>query len=281
MRAPTPSPWRAWPTSTTAWRWWDTVTSLGGVPLKVDDWEMDAVYSGSQKCLSCAPGLSPVTIGPRAVERIRGRDAPVQSWFMDANLVMGYWGSGQQRSYHHTAPINALYGLHEALVILQEEGLEQAWDRHRRRHLALAAGLEAMGLGLAVPQAERLPQLNVVPATLVQLLPANEDQMERRQIRYVWMLLLGAIFAVALAGCSDDDVDNTVKPPSCLSDATTKCHDYCQTHGDECGKYLASLGYTGDPQCVYDCADGGTAVTACITKCKKGGSSDGAVGATP
>ena len=140
----------------------DAVTSLGGIPVLVDEWGADAVYSGSQKCLSCTPGLSPVSFSPRAVETIKGRKTPVQSWFMDTNLVMGYWGTNQKRSYHHTAPINALYGLHEALVILEEEGLEAAWARHQKHHLALRAGLEAMGLGLAVPEAERLPQLNVV-----------------------------------------------------------------------------------------------------------------------
>jgi alanine-glyoxylate transaminase/serine-glyoxylate transaminase/serine-pyruvate transaminase len=140
----------------------DAVTSLGGIPVLVDEWSVDAVYSGSQKCLSCTPGLSPVSFGERAVEKIRARKAPIQSWFMDTNLVMGYWGTGQRRSYHHTAPINALYGLHEALVILSEEGLENAWNRHQRHHLALKAGLEAMGLELVVPENERLPQLNAV-----------------------------------------------------------------------------------------------------------------------
>ena len=140
----------------------DAVTSLGGVPVNVDEWSTDAIYSGSQKCLSCTPGLSPVSFSPRAVEAIQGRKTPVQSWFMDTNLVMGYWSTGQKRSYHHTAPINALYGLHEALVILEEEGLENAWARHQKHHIALRAGFEAMGLGLAVPEAERLPQLNVV-----------------------------------------------------------------------------------------------------------------------
>jgi len=141
----------------------DAVTSLGGIPLKVDEWGADAVYSGSQKCLSCAPGLSPVTFSPRAVEVIRNRSVPIQSWFMDTNLVMGYWGTGHKRSYHHTAPVNALYGLHEALVILAEEGLENGWARHLHHHLALRAGFEAMGLGLLVDEADRLPQLNVIP----------------------------------------------------------------------------------------------------------------------
>jgi alanine-glyoxylate transaminase/serine-glyoxylate transaminase/serine-pyruvate transaminase len=140
----------------------DTVTSLGGIPVLLDEWGVDAAYSGSQKCLSCTPGLSPVSFADRAVEVIKARKTPVQSWFMDTKLVMGYWGTSQKRSYHHTAPINALYGLHEALVILEEEGLEQAWGRHHKHHLALRAGFEAMGLGLAVPETERLPQLNVI-----------------------------------------------------------------------------------------------------------------------
>jgi alanine-glyoxylate transaminase/serine-glyoxylate transaminase/serine-pyruvate transaminase len=140
----------------------DAVTSLGGSPLHVDKWEADAVYSGSQKCLSCTPGLSPITMGPRAVERIQGRKKPVQSWFMDLTLVMSYWGSGQKRSYHHTAPINALYALHEALVMLHDEGIEQAWERHHQNHKALQAGLEALGLSYMVPDGERIPQLNAV-----------------------------------------------------------------------------------------------------------------------
>jgi alanine-glyoxylate transaminase / serine-glyoxylate transaminase / serine-pyruvate transaminase len=139
----------------------DAVTSLGGSPLKVDEWAIDAIYSGSQKCLSCTPGLSPVSFNERAVEKIKTRKTKVQSWFLDLNLVMGYWGSGK-RAYHHTAPINALYGLHEALVILQGEGLENAWARHERHHQALKAGIEAMDLRFVVKEGERLPQLNSI-----------------------------------------------------------------------------------------------------------------------
>jgi alanine-glyoxylate transaminase/serine-glyoxylate transaminase/serine-pyruvate transaminase len=139
----------------------DTVTSLGGSPLKVDEWGLDAVFSGSQKCLSCAPGLSPVTFSDRAVEKIKKRKTKVQSWFLDLNLVMGYWGSGK-RVYHHTAPINLLYGLHEALAMLQEEGLENSWSRHRHNHLALRSGIEAMGLSFLVHESARLPQLNAI-----------------------------------------------------------------------------------------------------------------------
>ncbi len=140
----------------------DAVTSLGGSELKVDEWQIDAIYSGTQKCLSCTPGISPISFSERALEKVRNRSTKVQSWFLDLNLVMGYWGSGQKRAYHHTAPVNALYGLHEALVMLQEEGLENAWSRHHRMHNALKAGLEAMGLDFIVDEAHRLPQLNAV-----------------------------------------------------------------------------------------------------------------------
>jgi alanine-glyoxylate transaminase/serine-glyoxylate transaminase/serine-pyruvate transaminase len=140
----------------------DTVTSLAGVELKVDDWGIDAVYSGTQKCLSCTPGLSPVSFSDAALEVIKSRKSPVQSWFMDLNLVMGYWGENAKRSYHHTAPINALYGLHESLLMLQQEGLENAWQRHAKHHAALRAGLEAMGISFVVDEADRLPQLNAV-----------------------------------------------------------------------------------------------------------------------
>jgi alanine-glyoxylate transaminase/serine-glyoxylate transaminase/serine-pyruvate transaminase len=145
----------------------DAVTSLGGSPLQVDAWGIDAVYAGSQKCLSCTPGLSPVSFSERAVERVKKRKHKVQSWFMDLGLVLEYWNAhGGKRTYHHTAPINALYGLHEALVLLREEGIEHAWARHQRHHLALKAGLEAMGLEFLVREDARLPQLNavVVPA---------------------------------------------------------------------------------------------------------------------
>lgn len=142
----------------------DAVTSLAGVTLLVDEWNIDAIYSGTQKCLSCTPGLSPVSFNDRAVEKIKNRKTMVQSWFLDLNLVMAYWGDGGggARSYHHTAPINALYGLHESLVILEEEGLEAAWLRHANHHQALRAGIEAMGLGFVVPEGDRLPQLNAV-----------------------------------------------------------------------------------------------------------------------
>ncbi|PWF62801.1 alanine--glyoxylate aminotransferase [Shewanella sp. BC20] len=141
----------------------DAVTSLGGVELRVDEWGIDAIYSGSQKCLSCVPGLSPVSFSPAAVEKLKNRKTPVQSWFLDQSLVMAYWTSaGGKRSYHHTAPVNALYALHESLRLLAEEGLENAWKRHQDMHLVLRAGLEKLGLKFVVAEASRLPQLNAI-----------------------------------------------------------------------------------------------------------------------
>jgi len=172
----------------------DAVTSLGGSPLKVDEWEIDAVYSGTQKCLSAPPGLSPVSFNERAAEVIRTRKSRVQSWFLDLNLVMGYWGEGAKRAYHHTAPINNLYALHESLVMLQEEGLENAWARHLHQHDALRTGLEAMGLDFVVKQGDRLPQLNAVT------IPSGvEDAEVRSRLLQDYNLEIGAGLG-ALAG---------------------------------------------------------------------------------
>jgi len=140
----------------------DTVTSLGGTELRVDEWGIDAIYSGTQKCLSAPPGISPISFGERAIEKLSSRKTPVTSWFLDLNLVMAYWGEGTKRAYHHTAPVNTLYGLHESLVMLLDEGLENAWQRHYQNHLMLKAGLEEMGIKFVVNEADRLPQLNSV-----------------------------------------------------------------------------------------------------------------------
>ena len=172
----------------------DAVTSLGGTPVLVDEWGIDAIYSGSQKCLSCTPGLSPVSFSERAIERIKSRKHKVQSWFLDLNLVMGYWGGSTKRAYHHTAPINPLYALHEALTMVREEGLENAWARHRRMHEALKAGLEAMGLGLIVKPDVRLPQLNAV-----QVPEGVDEAAVRKRLLADYNLEIGAGLG-ALAG---------------------------------------------------------------------------------
>jgi len=168
----------------------DTVTSLGGIPLMVDEWGIDATYSGTQKCLSCPPGLSPVSFSEKATSRIKNRTRKVQSWFLDLSLVMDYWEStaGGTRSYHHTAPVNALYGLHEALTILKEEGLEAAWRRHSDMHMKLRTGLEQeLDLKFIVPENERLPQLNSV-----QIPDGIDDAKARKHLLEKHNLEIGA-----------------------------------------------------------------------------------------
>ena len=140
----------------------DAVTSLAGSPLKVDEWGIDAIYSGTQKCLSAMPGISPISFNEKALDKVRNRKTAVPSWFLDLNLVMAYWGDNAKRTYHHTAPVNTLYGLHEALVMLYEEGIENAWARHQTNHEQLRDGLESLGMSYLVKQEDRLPQLNSV-----------------------------------------------------------------------------------------------------------------------
>ncbi|MCP3908511.1 MAG: alanine--glyoxylate aminotransferase family protein [Oceanicoccus sp.] len=172
----------------------DTVTSVGGINVDIDGWGADAVYSGTQKCLSCVPGISPVSFGPRAVEAIQNRQHKVQSWFLDMQLVMGYWGGNTKRAYHHTAPVNAMYALHESLLTLKEEGLENSWQRHQTHHNALVAGLEAMGLSMVVDKEHRLPQLN-----LVNLPEGADDAAVRAALLSEYSLEIGAGLG-ALAG---------------------------------------------------------------------------------
>ena len=138
----------------------DAVTSLGGVPVEVDAWQIDAIYSGTQKCLSCPPGLSPVSFGPRAMEAMQRRKHKVQSWYLDISLLASYWG--EERVYHHTAPINMTYALHEALRMVLEEGLEASFARHLRNHEGLRAGLQALGIDFTAAEGNRLPMLNAV-----------------------------------------------------------------------------------------------------------------------
>jgi alanine-glyoxylate transaminase/serine-glyoxylate transaminase/serine-pyruvate transaminase len=153
----------------------DAVTSLAGTPVRVDEWEIDAIYSASQKCLSCTPGLSPVSFSERVVERVKARKDKIRSWFMDMNLLLGYWNAGA-RTYHHTAPTNSLFALHEALLLIREEGLENAWARATRHHLALKAGLEAMGLKFLVKEQYQLPQMNAVRCAE----GVNEEEVRKR-----------------------------------------------------------------------------------------------------
>ena len=138
----------------------DAVTSLGGVPVETDLWGLDIVYSGTQKCLSCPPGLAPITFSERAVEAIKNRSTPVQSWYLDTTMLTRYWG--EERVYHHTAPVSMNYALAAALEVIESEGIETRWQRHMTNHRALVAGIEAMGLEMAVEPDIRAPMLNAV-----------------------------------------------------------------------------------------------------------------------
>ena len=139
----------------------DAVTSYTGTELRVDDWGIDAIYSGTQKCLSAPPGLSPISFSTRAVEAINNRQHKVQSWFLDLSLVKDYW-SGAKRAYHHTAPVSAMFALREAYRLVLEEGLEIRWARHRQNHELLKNGLQSMGIDFLVDEPYRLPMLNAV-----------------------------------------------------------------------------------------------------------------------
>ena len=165
----------------------DAVTSLAGTPIYVDEWGIDAIYSGSQKCLSAPPGLSPVSFNDRAAEKIKQRKTRVKSWFLDLSLIMGYWGDNAKRAYHHTAPVNSLYALHEALVMVQEEGLENCWIRHENNHLRLKEGLSSLGITFIVDEQHRLPQLNAVT------IPEGvSDSLVRGQLLNQFNLEIGA-----------------------------------------------------------------------------------------
>ena len=138
----------------------DTVTSLGGVELRVDEWNIDVAYSGGQKCLSCPPGASPLTLNDRAMEKVLSRESEPRSWYLDLSLLEGYWGD--ERAYHHTAPITNVYAVRESLRLVAEEGIEERWARHRRMAGALKSGVEAMGLEMNAPEEFWLPSLNAV-----------------------------------------------------------------------------------------------------------------------
>jgi len=163
----------------------DAVTSLGGVKVPVDELELDFVYSGTQKCLSCPPGLAPVTVGPRALDFIKNRETKCQSWYLDLAMISRYWGS--ERFYHHTAPVNMIYALNEALRIIKEEGLESRWARHQLNQQALITGLEAMGMKLVVEPDYRLPSL-----TTVYLPDDADDALVRSRLLKEYDIEIGA-----------------------------------------------------------------------------------------
>ena len=163
----------------------DAVTSLAGCPLKIDEWGIDACYSGTQKCLSCPPGLAPVTFSPAAQDVMRRRQHKVQSWYLDLSMLEKYWG--EDRVYHHTAPISMNYALREALRLVCEEGLEARYRRHERNHRSLAAGLAALGMGLAAQDGHRLWMLNSVTIP-----DGVDDRSVRRQLLETYGIEIGA-----------------------------------------------------------------------------------------
>ena len=164
----------------------DAVTSFCGTTLKIDDWGIDAVYSGSQKCLSAPPGLSPVSFSERAIEALNQRKTKVQSWFLDLSLVKNYW-QGAQRAYHHTAPISAMFALREALSLVMEEGLEPRFERHWEAHQQLKEGMETMGFEFLVKEGFRLPMLNAI-----KLPEGLEDQVVRSKLLKDHRIEIGA-----------------------------------------------------------------------------------------
>lgn len=163
----------------------DTVTSLGGVGVSMDEWNCDALYSGTQKCLSCPPGLSPLSFSDKAMAKVRARKTKVPNWYLDLTMIASYWD--QNRVYHHTAPINMIYALYQAVLLILEEGPEKVFQRHREAHLALVRGLEDLGLKMVVDEPFRLPMLNTVHV------PEGVDEaLVRRRLRNEFKIEIGA-----------------------------------------------------------------------------------------
>jgi len=163
----------------------DTVTSLGGIDVRMDDWNIDALYSGTQKCLSCPPGLAPLSFSEKAMAKLNGRKAKVPNWYLDLSLIAKYWGT--DRVYHHTAPVNMIYALYEALYVVLQEGLENIFRRHKDAHLQLVRGLRELGLDMLVEERYRLPMLNAV------CVPEGVDELAvRRCLRSDFLIEIGA-----------------------------------------------------------------------------------------
>lgn len=195
----------------------DAVTSLGGIPVPTDELGIDAIYSGTQKCLSCPPGLSPVSFSEKAVKAITNRKTKVPNWYLDMNMIIQYW-NGAKRVYHHTAPINMLYGLYQSLYLLLEEGLDNVYARHMKYHNMLVSELEGIGLNMLVEKEYRLPMLNAV------VVPEGVDEAKiRNDLRDKYNIEIGAglgdlagkIFRIGLMGHTARE-ENVVKVVSAL-----------------------------------------------------------------
>ena len=192
----------------------DTVTSLGGMEVAMDKWGIDIIYSGTQKCLSCPPGIAPVSVSERALEILHNRETRVPNWYLDLTMIMNYW-EGQKRAYHHTAPVNMIYALHQSLFNVLDEGLENAWARHEKYHKVLVNGLEALGLNMFVKPDYRLPMLNAV------VVPDGIDEAGvRARLRKDFLIEIGAglgpmagkVWRIGLMGetCRPENVDRII-----------------------------------------------------------------------
>ncbi|MFQ5675230.1 MAG: pyridoxal-phosphate-dependent aminotransferase family protein [bacterium] len=187
----------------------DAVTSLGGLPVKVDEWLVDVCYSGTQKCLSCPPGLAPITFSDQALDILKNRSSKIQSWYLDMSMIAGYW-SEKSRAYHHTAPISMNYALREALRLIQEEGLEQRFDRHKNNSAELIRGLQKLGLSPFVEESKRLPTLNSIAIS-----PDIEEVIIRKRLLTEYNIeiggglgeLAGKIWRIGLMGESSQKVN--------------------------------------------------------------------------
>lgn len=191
----------------------DTVTSLGGLEVRMDDWNIDVLYSGTQKCLSCPPGLAPLSFSDKALAKLKGRKTKVPNWYLDLTLIAEYWG--KNRVYHHTAPVNMLYGLYQALLLIFEEGPEKVFQRHMESHLELVKGLEGLGMKMLVEEPFRLPMLNAVRV------PDGVDELSiRKRLRSEFKIeiggglgpLAGKIWRIGLMGhtARKENVDRLV-----------------------------------------------------------------------
>jgi alanine-glyoxylate transaminase/serine-glyoxylate transaminase/serine-pyruvate transaminase len=192
----------------------DSVTGLGGLEVRMDDWNIDVLYSGTQKCLACPPGLAPISFSPKAMDKLKSRQTKVPNWYLDLTLIAEYWG--QNRVYHHTAPVNMLYGLYQALLLNLEEGPERVFGRHRENHLALVKGLEGLGLKMLVEEHYRLPMLNAV------CVPEGVDELSvRKRLRSQFKIeiggglgpLAGKIWRIGLMGhtARKENVDRLIE----------------------------------------------------------------------
>lgn len=200
----------------------DTVTGLGGIEVRMDDWNADVLYSGTQKCLSCPPGLAPLSFNDKAMAKLNGRKTKVHSWYLDLTMIADYWG--QNRVYHHTAPVNMLYGLYQALLLILGEGPENVFRRHRESHMALVKGLQEIGLRMLVDEPYRLPMLNAV------CVPEGVDELSiRKRLRSEFKIeiggglgsLAGKIWRIGIMGHTAR-TENVVRFLSALKEALGK-----------------------------------------------------------